>query len=118
MEYFQGFNIFRERGSFRDDFFELIVLFFNGLDSFVMFLDEIFYLKGDFFGKFLDLTVLDSNMFVEYVSKFMFFDFKVILELLVLISFDKKLELILIDEGGFFFLHLDDMVMKFFSFEL
>jgi hypothetical protein len=118
MEYFQGFNIFREGGSFRDDFFELFILFFYDFDSFVMFLDNILHLKGHFLGKFLDLAVFDSDVLVEDISKFVLFYLKIIFKLLILIPFDKELEFILIDDCGFFLFHLDDVVMKFFSFEL
>ena len=53
-----------------------------------MFLKETLDMKCDFLGEFLYLVVLDSDMFVKYISELLLLDFEIVFELLVLISLD------------------------------
>lgn len=83
-----------------------------------MFLDHILYLNGYFLCEFLYLTVLNPDMLIEYVSEFLFLYFKIVFQLLVLVSFDEEFEFILIDDCGFLFFHFDDVMVEFFCLEL
>jgi hypothetical protein len=101
MEDLQCVDIFRKRGLLIDDSFQLLVLFFDGIDTFPVLSYEVFGLQLDPLCKACDFLILDDDPFVEIGPKLVLPLVEVFRDFVDFILEEKDLELIVVDDRRF-----------------
>jgi hypothetical protein len=96
MEDLQRIDVLGKRGLLVDDSFQFLVLLLNGIDTFLMFSDQVFTLYFDPLCESCDFFVLDDDALVEIGAQLVLSLVEILSYLVDLVLEKQDLELVVI----------------------